>query len=245
MKNVIFIHLLLALISFSFLAQFCYSQNFRSHLNPTDSQKVDKIAKYGIDRVTGELLLSFGYSDTTIQYLNEHGFDAVKKLYSRTRDEQAKTFLSDCIVIGTVDSIEYDSARVAWHSIAHVKVEQYLRNDYKLTDPDVLVMWESGPVGGGRFMRRTNEDQLKIGEHVLLFLSAAGFMKTIEYQHPSYHSKLKNDKILRFKITGTEGGKYLLHSGRAKCFDGEHSLKQIKTDIALITKLLKRPPYDK
>ncbi len=154
------------------------------------------------------------------------------------RDEKIKSILSDCIIIGTVTKIDLDSGRVPYHTIAHVSVTEYLRNDYKLEDNEVLVMIQSGPEGRGSIVRVYQEDQLAIGEHVLLFLSASALLLDNCHNNPVYYRKLVEDGQIRFEILGRGNGKYIIKdnivSGYGRSRNFQSVIREVKDAVRLV-----------
>ncbi len=202
-----------------------------------------RFEKVGIPRGVVDWVAALGYTDSTILLLKNNGIDLVKNMRHGVRDDITKTIFSDCIVVGTVSSVDFDSSRNPYHSIAHVEVEKYLRNDYRLADRDVLVGWMSGPLGHDRFSTTHDEDQLSTGEHVVLFLSAAGLLMDAKWNDVNWYENLLMRERPLFKIEGMLGGKYLLKSdGTASACGSERDLNDIVQDVHRVTDLLGRTP---
>ncbi len=188
------------------------------------------------EQMDEEFLVSMGYNDTIISNLEKIGVDfTLLPMYGHS-DDKIFAALSDCIVIGTVERKEYPLQKGDFfHTIAYIKVEEFLRNDYNLSKIEIPVMINSGPTYTGEIMIQVGEDTLKIGENVLLFLSASGL---IMFSNDNYMYKLsdqlKNDPIIRFKIMA----KYDLEDGK---IIGRRCLKDlvnVKDDINAVLKAI-------
>lgn len=200
-------------------------------------QPINNKTKLTPDQVNEKFLISMGYNDTTISKLQKVGVDLLK-LYGRHWEIKNLTAISDCIVIGTVTSKEYPLLKsVFYHTIAHIQVEEFIRNDYNLPKSQVLVMIESGPTGvPGERGIRIGEDTLRIGEHVFLFLSANGLLRMSNDSHmQKLYEKLINDPIIRFKITA----KYDIENGKIIGRNGVKNLAEVKDDINTVMKAIR------
>ena len=164
------------------------------------------------EQMDKEYISSMGYNDTIISNLKKVGVDftLLRTMYGHL-NEKIFTALSDCIVIGTVKRKEYPMVEDDFfHTIAYIKVEEFLRNDYNLSKSEIPVMIHSGPTSSGEIMIQEGEDTLRIGENVFLFLSAHGLiMFAYNSQKDKLYDELINDPIIRFKIKA----KYDLESG--------------------------------
>jgi hypothetical protein len=198
----------------------------------------DKI-KLTPDQVNEKFLISMGYNDTIVSHLKKIGVDLLKlNTVRRPWNEKILTAISDCIVIGTVASKEYPLVKSAsFHTIAHIQVEEFLRNDYDLPKSQVLVMIESGPTGvPGERDILFGEDTLKIGEHILLFLSANGLIQMANYSHMyKLYDQLINDPIIRFKINA----KYDMKNEKITGRNGVKNLADVRDDINTVMKIIR------
>ncbi len=211
-----------------------------------DTQRQKRLERVGIPGEAAELIAALGYTDSSIILLKANGVDLVQGMRHRPRAERIKTVLSDCIIIGLVKSVEEDSSKTLYHSIAHVQVTRYLRNDYNLPAGEVLVGFGSGPVGHGRYVAVSDEDELAPGETALLFLSAAGLLIDTKYSpYSSFHRKLLTSQRVLLKIQGTTGGKYPLQGNPPNVVGGQRSLDEIISDIEYVTRILNKTPSRK
>ncbi len=207
------------------------SSNIKTKINP--------------DQLKSEFLISMGYKDTTVSKLQKLGVN-LGKLTSlhRPLDEKILTAVSDCIIIGTVTKKEYPLTKRTWyHTIAHVQVEEFLRNDYNLSKDQIPILIESGPTAAGEKDIRVGEDTLEIGEHVLLFLDANGLIRLANNNHMSnLYDELVNDSSIKFRILA----KYDLKSGKASRREEVKNLVDVRDKINIIlTALNNRIPISK
>ncbi len=201
-------------------------------------QSINDKTKLTPDQVNEKFIISMGYNDTIVANLNKIGVDLLK-LNTTRRPWNLKTLtaISDCIVIGTVVSKEYPLEKsVFFHTIAHIQVKEFLRNDYNLSKNQVLVMIESGPTGvSGEIGIKIGEDTLRIGEHVLLFLSANGLIRMANDSHMhKLYEQLITDPIIRFEVTA----KYDIENGKIIGRNGVKNLSEVKDDISTVMKAI-------
>lgn len=172
-------------------------------------------------------LASMGYTDSIMTNLKKNGVDLLKlQKAPRPWSEKILAALSDCIVIGTVSRIEHPKGMQWFQTVAYVQVEEYLRNDYNLPISQIHVMIVSGPT-------RTliGEDTLKIGEHVMLFLSAGSLIRFSSNNNMrNLYNKLINDSTINFKIIA----KFDINSGKAIVHRREKRVADIKDDINVV-----------
>jgi hypothetical protein len=184
-----------------------------------------------------EFLSSFGYNDTIISNLKKIGVDfaLLRSIYGHSNDKIFAA-LSDCIVIGTVERKEYPLKEDDFfHTIAYIKVEEFLRNDYNLSKSEIPVMVRSGPTFSKLIMMQEGEDTLRIGENVLVFLSAHSLiMFAYNNQMDKLYEELLNDPIIRFKIVA----KYNLEDGKVIGRNSVKDLTNVKDDINTILKAI-------
>ena len=202
----------------------------------------ESLEKAGIARDIAEWFATLGYTDKTIRDLLSSGIDIKKSMGDfYGRDEKIKTVLSDCIIIGTVSSIEHDSSEASrYHTIVHVAVKEYLRNDYRLKNKDLSIFVESGPMVGGIVEIYSHDVAFSIGERVLLFLDATSLMLSSRYNSPDYFQSLISSKSIQFRVAGLEGGKYLLSNGNAVCLGESKSLAEIRQSIESTMRILQK-----
>lgn len=226
--------------TYSINAQAIKNPIYKSILEASRDLEAQKsLEKIGIKGDVNEWFAGMNYSDKTINDLKKSGIDIIEALRNfYGRDEKAKAALSDCIVIGYVSSIEYDSGKVPYHTIAHIAVEKYIRNDYHLKEREILVMLESGPVGKGSWGRASHEDSFVKDERVLLFLSASGFLIDNKYNSPEYLTSLLNENVVRFKMLGSSTGKYQIMGDDIICHQIIKGLKETLHEIEEVTKTL-------
>ena len=186
-------------------------------------------------------MIIMGYNDSIVLNLKKIGVD-ISKLFHvyKPFDEKALTTLSDCIVIGTVERKEYPLQEDDFfHTIAYIKVEEFLRNDYNLSKSEIPVMIRSGPTASEGRMIQVGEDTLKIGENVLLFLSANELIyeSKVNNQHKLYN-QLINDPVIRFGVRE----KYNLEYGKVIARNSVKNLADVRDDINTVLKAI---PYSK
>jgi hypothetical protein len=191
-----------------------------------------------------EYYVDMGYDDATLRRLKKIGVDVEGTLQKRALNDKEKAVRSDCIVIGKVARLEhpYDTTggrtTPEYNTIAYVEVEEYLRNDYHLTQKTIPIMIQSGPR-----VTRMGEIELHTDEHVLLFLSASSVIANAEYNTPPAYFKIViQDTTMRFNILGFDG-KYIFYSDKVWCSPerGSRSLIDVKKDIATVVAAIKKP----
>jgi hypothetical protein len=185
------------------------------------------------EQMDKRFITSLGYNDSVVSALQKIGVDfSQSHTQSWWWNEKNLTAISDCIVIGTVTKKEYPLHEDAFfHTIAYVKVEQFLRNDYHLPKAQLPVMIASGPTHSGGKMIQEGEDTLKIGEHILLFLSASGLIMLTNDNHMyKLYDKLINNPIVRFRIKA----KYSLVDGKVMGRNSLKDLTSVRDDISIV-----------
>ena len=189
------------------------------------------------EQMDKEYLSSMGYNDTIISNLKKIGVDftLLRTMYGHL-NEKIFAALSDCIVIGTVKRKEYPMVEDAYfHTIAYVQIDEFLRNDYNRSKTQIPVMIASGPLTSEIRRIREGEDTLRIGENVLLFLSAHGLiMFAYNSQKDKLYDEIINDPIIRFKIKA----KFGLKDGKLIGRDGVKDLVKVKNDINTVLKAI-------
>jgi len=189
------------------------------------------------EQMDKEYISSMGYNDTIISNLKKIGVDfTLLRTMHGHLNEKYFAALSDCVVIGTVLRKEYPMVEDAYfHTISYVQIDEFLRNDYKLSKSEIPVMIHSGPTSSGEIMIEESEDTLRIGENVMLFLSAHGLiMFAYNNQIDKLYDELINDPIIRFKIRA----KYDLKDGKVIGRDGVKDLIVVKDDINTVIKAI-------
>lgn len=184
-----------------------------------------------------EYISSLGYNDTIISNLKKIGVDfTLLRTMAGHLDEKYFAALSDCIVIGTVKRKEYPMVEnTLFHTIAYVQVEEFLRNDYNLSKTQIPVMIASGPLTSEIRRIQEGEDTLRIGENILLFLSAHGLiMYAYNNQIDKLYDELINDPIIRFQVNT----KFELKDGKVIGRDGVKDLIVVKDDINTVIKAI-------
>jgi hypothetical protein len=190
-----------------------------------------------------EYYVDMGYDDATLARLKKIGVDVEGTLFKRELNEKEKAVRSDCIVIGTVVRLEHPNDTTGgrttpeYNTIAYIDVEEYLRNDYHLTQSTIPVVIQSGPQ-----VERIGEIKLQTDEHVLLFLTATGVIAYAEYNTPpAYFKKVIQDTTVRFEILGFDG-KYVFFSDKVwgSPERGSRSLFEVKKDIQTVVAAVKR-----
>lgn len=191
------------------LITFLIFSNVEAQINPVykimrqrgwTPQSINDKTKLTPNKVNEKFLISMGYNHSTISNLQKVGVDLLK-LYGSYRNVKRLTAVSDCIVIGSVARKEYPlRERASFHTIAYIQVEEFLRNDYNLPKDQIPVMIESGPTASGGRVIAGDEDTLRTGEHVLLFLTANGLIIMANYSHMyKLYEQLINDRLLDLK----------------------------------------------
>jgi hypothetical protein len=187
-----------------------------------------------------EYYVDMGYDDATLARLKKVGVDVKANLFKRDLNEKEKAVRSDCIIIGTVVRLENPPAkpegtmRPFYTTTAYVSVEEFLRNDYRVTKGVIPVLIESNIVGA---------ITLKTDEHVLLFLSAWSVITNFEYNTSTdYYAKMIRDTTIRFEIMGFDG-KYVFFSDKVWSSPerGSRSLLDVKKDVQAVVAAIKRP----
>lgn len=178
-------------------------------------------------------IFSMGYDDKIISNLKKVGVDftLLRAMYGDL-NEKILAALSDCIVIGVVKRKEYPMVEDNFfHTIAYIKVEEFLRNNYNLSKSKIPVIIHSGPTSSGGIMMQEGEDTLRIGENVLLFLSANELIyeSKVNNQHKLFN-QLINDPVIRFGVRG----KYNLKDGKAIGKNSVRKLTDVRDDINII-----------
>lgn len=188
--------------------------------------------------IIAEYYVELGYDDSILARLKKAGVEVEANLFKRDLNEKEKAVRSDCIVIGTVVRFEHpeptqeDSMRPIYGTTAFVKVDEFLRNDYHISNDVIPVLIESNVVGALT---------LKPNERVLLFLSAWSVITNWEYNtSPAYYAKMIRDTTIRFEIVGYDG-KYLISSDNMNCIADKESrnLIDIKNEIKTIVTAIK------
>jgi len=189
------------------------------------------------EQMDKEFIVSMGYNDTIISNLKKIGVDftILSTMYGHL-NEKIFTALSDCIVIGTVTKKEYPLQEDDFfHTIAYIKVEEFLRNDYNISKSEIPVMIKSGPTSSEGRMIQIGEDTLKIGEYVLLFLSANGLiMESKDNYLYKLYNQLINDQNIKFRVRE----KYNLEDGKVVGRNSVKDLTSVKDDINIVIKAI-------
>jgi hypothetical protein len=185
-------------------------------------QRLEKLERAGVTRDVAKWFARMGYTDKTLRDLKTSGIDVLASIGDfHGKDERTKTVLSDCIAIGNVSRIEYDSSESArYHTIVHLRIEKYLRNDHNLRKKELLILVESGPVVGGMVEWNSHDVQFSVGERVLVFYDVG--------------SK---------RVVGLPGGKYLIENGSAICLGQSQPLKKVLDSIKATMTILQRTQY--
>ncbi|MBZ0200295.1 MAG: hypothetical protein K8H86_10535, partial [Ignavibacteriaceae bacterium] len=120
-----------------------------------------------------------------------------------------------------------------YNTIAYVEVSEFLRNDYNLSKSEIPVVIVSGPTPKNLILERVGEDTLKIGENVLLFLSASRLIaETKINQQVEEYRKLVDNPIVKFKILS----KYEVKNGNIVDRRGSYmTMENIKKVIDSVT----------
>lgn len=169
-----------------------------------------KLERYGVSRDVAKWFARLGYTDKTLKDLKSSGVDVLASIGDfYTKDERIKVVLADRIVIGTVSRINFDSSETSqYHTIVHIAVDSYLRDDSRLRKKDLQIFLESGPIIGGMIGIASDDVKFSVGERVLLFLD-----------------------IGSQRVVGMSGGKYLISDGSATCLGETKLLSQILQNI--------------
>jgi len=197
------------------------------------------LGKLTPDQYEKEALISMGYDDTLVTKLKEIGVDLLE-LHKRQGLWNDKVFatLSDCIIIGTVEKIEHPFGAHSWfHTVAYVRVKNYLRNDYNLPKMQIPIFIVSGPNGQGETATLSGENTLDLGEHVLLYLSASGLISFASDNHiPDLYKKLINDSRINFEMVA----KYDLKDGELIGKQRVGNLAKVKRDIEKVVSIINK-----
>ncbi len=237
MKNfkIIFVHII-------FLIVFVFTLTCEAQINPV--YKIMKLrgwisplekdlGKLTPDQYEKEVLVSMGYNDTTVTKLQKAGVNLLS-LHKRSGHWNEKTWaaLSDCIIIGTVSRIEHPFGEKSWfHTVAYVRVEEFLRNDYNLPKMQIPVLLVSGPTGTGQTAIEIGEDTLGIGEHVLLYLSACSLIRFASNNHMhNLYNQLINDSTIKFSIVA----KFNIETGKVISRNRERNLNNVRSEIKTV-----------
>ena len=181
-----------------------------------------------------------GYSDTTAEALALVGVDLVKAISSpELRNNKDKAALADCIVIGNVVRIEHDSSEVPYHTIAYLKVDKFLRNDFNVNEKEIPILIKSGPAKGGLRLEVQGEKKLDKNERVLLFLSATSLIFNSYYKSPAYYKKIIDQRNISFLISY----KYLIDGVRVTDNGKTFELNKMMSEIEYVTRALTRSPF--
>ncbi len=190
--------------------------------------------------VDSEFCRSMGYDDSTVANLKRIGVDVAGRWKRHVVwDKKAWAALSDCIVVGTVSKVEHPFPRSFWfHTVAYVQVDQFLRNDYGLPKEEVPVLEISGPTGRpGEQIDLIGEDTLRIGEHVLLFLSASSLILfAADNNMHDLYNYLINDSTISFQMLA----KYDIKSGEVLTNTKKESLRTVTDSISSIVNVINR-----
>ncbi len=195
--------------------------------------------KLTIAQMHTELLSSLGYNDTALANLEKIGVNLLG-LHTNRKKSKDKTIaaLSDCIIIGTVTRVEYPFKENSWfHTIAYVQVEEYLRNDYNLPKTQIPVLIMSGQAGKDLYAIANGEDTLAIGEHVLLYLSAAELIVMASENHMSeLYNYLVNDSKIQFEKIAM----FDIIDEKAFSYSTVRNLEDLRQDIKEVLKAVNR-----
>ncbi len=188
------------------------------------------------EQVMKSSIQAMGYSNSTIAELKRIGVNLMTMIKWNDKRWAA---LSDCIIIGKVTRKEYPSDFRPWyHTLAYIKVEKFIRNDFNLPMKQIKVLIVSGPTGEGNIIAtRVGEDTLKTGEHVLLFLNAEGLIEFASLNHLwKLYNRLINDSTIYFRI----GKKYDIHSNELVCRNEKRNLKDVESDIDSVLAIISK-----
>jgi hypothetical protein len=206
---------------------------------------------------------TLGYNVKTLRDLKLAGIDVSKALPDYWGwDERIKTVFSDCILIGTVQDIEYDSSSSSrFHTKVRVKVEEYLRNDFSVREKQLVIPLETGPLMGGMHTTVSYEPTFVQHEKVLLFLSATASLLSTrsellssvantpsakdsllsgKYKEPEFLKVALANQPMQFSLTHQKAGKYTIRSGVGYSFARSKALKDIRSDVRATMRLLNR-----
>jgi hypothetical protein len=209
------------------------------------NQRKKSLERVGV--TVAYLFAVMGYSVETIRDLNSAGIDIVESLPNfYGKDEKTKTVLSDCIAIGKVERIEYDSAASSlYHTITYIHVDEFLRNDYMIGNAEIMVCSEAGPLGGGEFQAVSHDVKFVPGERVLLFLTGVAALMRAKDFSPRFYKKIIREDSVRFEVTGSVGGKYLIEGQEAVFMGQRLSLAQLRGNVMSTIRVLEKTVFGK
>lgn len=154
------------------------------------------------EQLDKEFLIIMGYNDSTVYNLKKAEID-FSLLHKQNGNSNVKlmTLFSDCIVIGKVERKEYPLHEDDFfHTIAYIKVEEFLKNDYELKDSLIRVGIMSGPTVSNLILEVDGEDTLKVGETVLLILSANAVINEAKInKRIRQYNRLINNPAIQFR----------------------------------------------
>lgn len=182
-----------------------------------------------------EPFVDLGYDDSTLARLKKVGAD-IERLYELNPTDwnsKVRAAISDCIVIATVTEKEsFFNAPVpfSFRTIARLKVEEFLRNDFNVPASDLQVVIHSGG-----HTTEVGEDTLIKGERYLLFLSARGFLNEVEYNDSKkMYQKMITDPTVRFMIICDIDGEYRIRNGSMMNRISTRNLQDTKDEISAV-----------
>lgn len=236
------------IINITFLLTLVLSVTCRAQINPVYKIMLQRgwyaqagafHGKLTFDQMDTELLSSMGYNETAAANLKKIGVDLFGFHTGRQQcTDKALAALSDCIIIGTVNRVEHPFKGSNWfHTIAYVQVEEYLRNDYDLPKIQIPILIQSGQTDKGLYSIANGEDTLAIGEHVLLYLSAAGL---IVFASENHLNKLYNYLVDDSEIQFQKIGMFDIIDGKAFSYSTVRNLEDLKQDIKDVLKAVNR-----
>lgn len=211
----------------------------RGWISPLDSHSQGKgIWKITSDQIAAEERVIRGYDDTTITNLQKINVDLLHlRNLPRPWNDKVVAALSDCIIVGTVSRIEHPFKENFWyHTVAYVQVEEFLRNDYKISKGLIPILIVSGAAKPGETIMQAGEDTLGIGEHVLLFLSATDLIEIASHNHlRDWYNQLINDSTIKFEIIRKfdmgSAGKIISRRRERSFADVKDDIKTVLTTI--------------
>lgn len=232
------------ILLFGFLTLLSLS-SVRAQVNPVYQRMVKNGWRYpsakghprlSPSEITSEYLKSLGYTDSTVADLKRAGVDVGELWKNRIFNTKVWTALSDCIVIGTVSKITYPPwARPWYHTLVHIQVDTFLKNDYSLPKGDIAVLEVSGPSGPHKMTSEIGEATLNNGEHVLLFLSAGALIANAANNNiTKLYEKLINKSEIYFKIFA----KYDIKSGEILSKTKKEGLKKVTDSVSSVLKVI-------
>ena len=128
----------------------------------------------------------------------------------------------------------------SFNTIAYIEVNEFLRNDYNLSKGEVPVVIRSGPTASKLILEVEGEDTLRIGENVLLFLSAAGIINEAKINKGyELYNQLINAPTIKFKIIA----KYELENENVIVRNEIKRISSLKDNInAVLNVIIKSKP---